>query len=388
MNHGAEAQTRISPIDRVEIWLVSIPYRSEMRSSRGALRHGEKVMLRLGTRDGASGAGEASVIFPGRSGESAGTIFVALRDLFAPALLGRSPLAFTAIMADLRSRCSEEHAFLASLCAVDIALHDLIARSCGVSVAGFLGGARRNVMKLSRSLSIMPREQLVEAACRYAAEGYPLLTLKGSADWRADITNYLAVREALPAGIGLEFDPNQAWTPKGALEVDRALAPAGLVCIEQPCAWWDIDGMRFVTERAMTPIAADESVLSPVDAMQVARRSAADMITIKLAKSGGIRNSMIILEIARAAGLSCNMGSKHTFGVGTAALLHFAAAFPEVGETVGYGDARERFVGDVIAEDLAISGGEATLPSGTGLGVSLDPKRLATFATQYQELRP
>ena len=128
--------------------------------------------------------------------------------------------------------------------------------------------------------------------------------------------------------------------------------------------------------------------MSPVDAMQVARRSAADMITIKLAKSGGIRNSMIILEIARAAGLSCNMGSKHTFGVGTAALLHFAAAFPEVGETVGYGDARERFVGDVIAEDLAISGGEATLPSGTGLGVSLDPKRLATFATQYQELRP
>ena len=60
----------------------------------------------------------------------------------------------------------------------------------------------------------MPREQLVEAACRYAAEGYPLLTLKGSADWRADITNYLAVREALPAGVRVGVRPEPGMDAK------------------------------------------------------------------------------------------------------------------------------------------------------------------------------
>jgi len=374
-------------IDRVELWLVSVPYKSTMRSSRGALGHGEKVVLRVGTSDGASGVGEASVIFPGRSGESAGTIFVALRDLFGPVLLGQSPLGFNAIMAALGARCSEQHAFLATVCAIDIALHDLNARRCGLPLADYLGGARRTRMKLSRSLSIMPEAQLVETACRYAAAGYPLLTLKGSADWKSDIAKYLAVRKALPAEVELEIDPNQAWAPKAALEVDRALAGTGLVCIEQPCAWWDLDGMALVTGRALTSIAADESVLSPADAMQVVRRGAADLITIKLAKSGGIRNSLAILEIAKAGGLACNMGSKHTFGVGTAALLHFAAAFPEVGETIGYGDAKERFAGDVIAEEIAIEAGAASLPAGPGLGVTLDDQALSRFATQHHVLR-
>jgi muconate cycloisomerase len=145
--------------------------------------------------------------------------------------------------------------------------------------------------------------------------------------------------------------------------------------------------MRFVTERAQAPIAADESVLSPADALQVIKRGAADLITLKLAKSGGIRNSVIILEAARAAGLGCNLGSKHTLGVGTAALLHFAAAYPEVGEVIGYGDARERFVGDVIEEDLRIESGSVHLPEGLGFGVTLDPQALGRFAIQHHELR-
>jgi muconate cycloisomerase len=374
-------------IDRIEIWHVGVPYKSTMRSSRGVLSLGEKVVLRLTTTDGASGLGEVSIIFPGRSGESAGTAFVALRDLFAPRLIGTDALQLHQRLADLNAACSEQHAFLATLCAVDIALHDLMARRCGLSLAAYLGGAQRTAMGLSRSLSIQAREPLVAAALQCAEQGYRLLTLKGSADWRGDIELFRAVRDALPETVELEFDPNQAWTAKGALEVDRALAGLGLVCIEQPCAWWDLEAMRFVTERAQVPIAADESVLSPADAMQVVRRGAADMITLKLAKSGGIRNSIAILEVARAAGLACNMGSKHTFGVGTAALLHFAAAYPEVGETIGYGDARERFVGDVIAQEIRVEAGAAHLPVGPGLGVTLDPTAIARFGLQQHELR-
>lgn len=373
-------------IDRVDLWHVAMPYKATMRSSRGSLGHGEKVVLRIGTNDGATGLGEASVIFPGRSGESAGTIFVVLRDLFGPRLLGRDAQQFNQLMADLNAACSEQYAFLGSLCAVDLALHDLTARRCNLSVADYLGGARRESMKLSRSLSIQATAPLVQSALSCAEQGYSLLTLKGSADVRSDIAQFLAVRAALPAEIGLEIDPNQAWTAKGTLEVDRALAGTGLVCIEQPCAWWDLDAMRFVTERARAPIVADESVLSPADALQVIKRGAADQINLKLAKSGGIRNSAIILEAARAAGLGCNMGSKHTLGVGTAALLHFAAAYPEVGETIGYGGAHERFVGDVIEQHLPIEGGCAPLPGGIGFGVTLDMEALRRFSTQHHSL--
>ena len=65
-------------IDRFEIWRVKIPFKKTMTSSRGSLDFGEKVILKLTTKYGATGLGEASVIFPSRSGENAATIFVVL----------------------------------------------------------------------------------------------------------------------------------------------------------------------------------------------------------------------------------------------------------------------------------------------------------------------
>lgn len=377
---GAQRHHAGSRITGFRLWLVRMPFKSVMRSSRGEAAHGDKVVLEIRDDSGAVGLGEASVIFPGRSGESGGTIFVALRDMYAPRLLGRDPMAVARILDDLEALTSEQHAFLASKCAIDIALHDLKARRLGLPLCELLGGASRRRFALSRSMSIMPVPRLVEVGQELAAQGYRLLTMKGSSDWRGDVAGYQALRAALPAQVQVEIDPNQAWQPKDAIAVDHALHPLGLDCIEQPCAWWDLEGMALVTRRSVSRIAADESVLSPADVMRVARMGAADMVTIKLAKSGGIRPSAQMVECAAHAGLTCNMGSKHPLGIGTAAILHFAAAYPAVGEFLGYGSAKERFVGDVINETIAIESGHAHLPDGTGLGVSLDHDALARFA--------
>ena len=375
-------------IRRFRLWHVRVPFKSTMRSSRGALDAGEKVILELTTDEEQTGLGEASVIFPSRSGESAATIFVALKGLFGPMLIGRNPLHLARIMDDLEPVSSEQHAFLASKCAIDLALHDLKARILGLSVADLLGGAARERMALSRSLSVMPDHQLIDAAKRLADEGYGLLTLKGTSDWRANIKTALAVHAALPDGVRLEIDPNQAWQPKDTIAVDAALACIDLECIEQPCVWWDLDGMRLVTERATTRIAADEAVLSAADVIRVARMGAADQVTIKLAKSGGIRHSAQMVEAASHAGLTCNMGSKHPLGVGAAAILHFAAAYPAVGSYLGYGSALERFVGDVIRETLQIRDGHAVLPQGPGLGVSLDLAALERYTLAHHDSGP
>ena len=363
-------------IQTFELWHVRVPFKTTMRSSRGSLDVGEKVILRLTTASGCTGLGESSVIFPSRSGESAATMFVALRDVFCPRVMGLNPLHTHRILDSLEAVTSEQYAFLATKCAIDLALHDLKARLLGVSVADLLGGAARTRLPLSRSISVMADAALVEAAVHLANQGYRLLTLKGTPDWQANIVTYQRVRDALPSHVGLEIDPNQSWSPKAAIAVDSALAHQALVCIEQPCAWWDLEGLRLVTQRTLASIAADEAVLSQADAMRVIRMEAADTITIKLAKSGGIRASAAIVETVRAAGLTCNMGSKHPLGVGSAALLHFAAAYPDVGEFIGYGSARERFVDDVICEDIVIQGGEAHLPHGTGFGVSLNTDAL------------
>ena len=362
------------------LWHVRIPFRSRMRSSRGVADAGEKVILELVDDDGATGLGEASVIFPSRSGETAGTIFVALRDLYCPRLLGMDAMALGRVLDSLEGATSEQFAFLASKCAIDIALHDLKARRLGLPVCDLLGGGSRTSFALSRSMSIMPPQALVETAARLTADGSRLLTMKGSQAWREDLAMFETLRASLPPEVMIEIDPNQAWQPKDAIAFDRVAQPLGLECIEQPCAWWDLNGMRLVTQSTVSKIAADESVLSPADLFRVAQAGAADMVTIKLAKSGGIRASGQIVDMAMNAGLSCNMGSKHPLGVGTAALLHFAAAYPGVGEFLGYGSALERFTSDVIEQVIEVRDGHAFLPAGIGLGVSLDKEAVARHA--------
>jgi L-alanine-DL-glutamate epimerase-like enolase superfamily enzyme len=373
-------------IVRVQAWKVRIPYLSPMQSSRGRLEVGEKVVLRLTAADGTEGLGEASIIFPARDGESADSVLRRLADVVGPLLLGEDGARIVAILQRLAALSSERYAFPSSLCAVDLALHDLKARHLGVPVADLLGGATRARFALSRSMSMLDERSAMHTACTLAGQGYRLITLKGSADWRADIRLAQAVHRALDGSARIEIDPNQAWHCKAALAVDLALRDCQLECIEQPCAWWDIDGMAQITRRAQAPIAADESVLSAADAMRVVRARAADMITIKLAKSGGLRASAAIVEIADAGGLQCNLGSKHTFGIGTAALLHFAAAYPQAGEFIGYGSALERFVGDIIEQTIEIREGEALLPPGPGFGVSLDEAAIARFALDAIDL--
>ncbi|MDQ1813501.1 enolase C-terminal domain-like protein [Massilia sp. CCM 9210] len=373
-------------IVRVEAWKVRMPYGAPMQSSRGRLEVGEKVLLRLTALDGTVGLGEASIIFPARDGECADSVFRRLAEVSGPLLLGQDGARIVTILQTLAGLSSERHAFPTSLCAIDLALHDLKARHLGIPVADLLGGATRERFALSRSMAMPDERTAVQSACTLAEMGYRLLTLKGSADWRHDIRMARAVQRAVGAGVRIEIDPNQAWHCKAALAVDAALQECELECIEQPCAWWDIEAMQLITERAHAPIAADESVLSPADAMRVVRARAADIITVKLAKSGGLRASSAIVAIAEAGGLQCNLGSKHTLGVGSAALLHFAAAHPAVGEFVGYGSALERFVGDIINETIDISDGQARLPPGPGFGVTLNDEAIARFALASADL--
>lgn len=374
---------KIDTIERFEAWRVKIPLKKTIVSSRGSLDVGEKVVIKLTTKKGFEGVGESSVIFPSRSGENAATIFVALKELFAAHVLGKNPIALQRILESLTPLSSEQFAFLATVCSIDLALHDLKAKIVGLSVADLLGGAFRHKIPLSRSISVGSDEEIIKAAKEFTHSGYRLLTLKGTKDWRANIKTFEKVREAIDETIELEIDPNQAWTAKGTLEVDRALSKYNLACIEQPCLWWDLEAMQYVTQNAHTPIAADESLLSPADAMRIVRMRAADILNLKLAKSGGIDATLRIVHIAQSAGLECNVGSKHPLGVGAAALLHFAASVPGCGEFIGYGSALERFEADIIKEKIIIENGCALLPEGIGFGVTLDEDALKYYAVDY-----
>ena len=81
-----------------------------------------------------------------------------------------------------------------------------------------------------------------------------------------------------------------------------------MTCLLYTSPAHDLEGMVYVTSRVQTPILADESVFSPADAVELIRRGAADLINIKLMKTGGIWQALKICDVAEIYGVECMIG--------------------------------------------------------------------------------
>jgi len=99
-----------------------------------------------------------------------------------------------------------------------------------------------------------------------------------------------------------------------------------LELIEQPVKADDIEGMRFVSERIVTPIMADESAFGPKEVMELIQTKAADIINIKLMKTGGLSNAIKIADICNTYHVECMIGCMLEGSIGVAAAAHLASA--------------------------------------------------------------
>ena len=88
--------------------------------------------------------------------------------------------------------------------------------------------------------------------------------------------------------------------------------------------------MRALADEFATPIMADESVKDARDAARLVEARAADLVNIKLMKSGGIGEAMEIARRTGRAGLGAMIGCMDESRIGIAAALHFALAAPNV----------------------------------------------------------
>ena len=126
---------------------------------------------------------------------------------------------------------------------------------------------------------------------------------------------------------------------------------------------------------------ADESVFTLQDARHLIELGAADVLSVYPGKHGGIAATREIAHLARAAGITCSMGSNLELGIATAAMLHIGIAEPAIDSERYPGD----FLGplyhqaDLITEPLALGPTTARVPEGPGLGVELDEDQLARY---------
>ncbi len=184
--------------------------------------------------------------------------------------------------------------------ALDCALWDLAAKRSGVRASELAGLPPLHPVETAFTLSLGTPEAMAAKAREAAA--HPLLKLKLGGD--GDRERLQAVREAVPAAR-LIADANEAWQPRDIESLLAAAQRTGVELIEQPLPAGS-DALLAEIERTV-PVCADESVhgLASLDALA----SRYDAVNIKLDKTGGLTEALLVADRARALGLKIMVGS-------------------------------------------------------------------------------
>lgn len=301
-----------------------LPYRTAYHTE--AVESIAVVFVRLETRQGREAWGCAA-FDPAITGETLEGVIQACQSC-ADRARELSPLNIEYALDELAglSRGSPS-----ALCAFDLAFHDLLGLAADMPLHRLLGGYR-NRIQTSVTIGILPPRDSVQLAHQRAEQGFRILKIKGGLDPEEDVRRVRAIHRALP-GLTLRLDADQGYTVEQALDVARALA-GKLEMLEQPTPADDLDALQQVTRLSPVPILADESVSRPRSALEVAKRRAADGMSVKLTSCGGLRCAREIDTIARVAQMETMVSCVNEPALLTAAGLSLALSSPNV----AYGD--------------------------------------------------
>ncbi|MET4583578.1 glucarate dehydratase [Conyzicola nivalis] len=280
----------------------------------------------------------------------------------------------------------------------DVAALDIQGKIVGRPVSDLLGGAVRSEIPFSGYLfykwaghpgadddawgAALDADGIVaQAKTMVDAYGFSALKLKGGVlAPEQEVEAILALRRAFP-DHPLRLDPNAAWTVETAVGVGRALEGV-LEYLEDPTP--SIAGMAAVRREVPMPLATNMCVVSFDDVPEAVREGAVDVILSDHHFWGGLRRSQGLAAITETFGLGLSMHSNSHLGISLAAMVHLAAATPNLDYACD-----THWPWKLESEDVIVPGvlcfdrGAVAVPTTPGLGVELDRDRLAVLHEQY-----
>jgi len=345
-----------------------------------AMAVGPCDLITVETDEGVTGHGETCPAYE-FTGDTLWTVQDVIGEYLGPAIVGRDPFDIEAIVHHW-----ERDLFVVgnegARAGLEMALWDIQGKALGRPLCDLLGGRFRDGLPEVIALGWDEPEALAEKTRAMCAQGIRVFKIKVGDAAERDAARVAAVREAAGPEARITVDANQGWwDTKTALRAIRLLEPFDIELVEQPVRMDDLDAARRIRDLVAIPIALDESIRGPREAMAAVRAEACDVFVVKLMKTGGILNALKVNAIAEAAGIPVMMGNMGESSIGLAAHFHVAAALANV--THSDADLPWRpggLVRDIatgIGVELRDQGSTVILPEGPGLGVIVDQEAVA-----------
>jgi L-Ala-D/L-Glu epimerase len=351
--------------------------------SRGTTATVERLLLEV-EHDGVVGQGETGGFETGHRSFSTEAVAAELETVL-PRLQGPDPASFPR---DPSMRQALEPVLEAlsppARCALDMALHDWWGKRLGLPLWQLWGLDAQACSATSVTLGLGSVAQVLARLQRWQHQlGAPPSRVKlklGSPDGPDhDRDLVAAVRAALSAGLAgdgsgfrseLQVDANGGWDLGTAQRLIPWLAEQGVVLVEQPLpalADPEADTAGFAALDLHCPIAlvADESCWDLGDLLRLAPH--VDGVNLKLLKSGGLSEALLMARTARRLGLDLMLGcySDSALLNGAAAQLLPLVRWPDLDSHLNLLD--DPFVGPVRVGDLL----QPSARPGLGVGAAV-----------------
>lgn len=206
----------------------------------------------------------------------------------------------------------------AAKASVDIALHDLIGKLLEIPLYKYFGLAKPKYAYTSYTIGI-DRKEIIKTKIDEAKD-FKYLKIKLGTENDKEIVESIRSVTNKP----LYVDVNQGWDDRQeALEMIEWLFERNVILIEQPLPKENIDDITWLNEKSPLPIIADESVKRLKDIDKV--KGIYSGINIKLMKSTGLREALLMIGKARDFGLKVMLGCMTETSCSVSAAAHLSS---------------------------------------------------------------
>lgn len=357
-----------------------IPIEAPLRYAFGSHPGFSRIIIEVHTDEGLIGLGEC---YGGASREGQ------LAEM-RPMLIGEDPFQLERIRWKLAAPTSLKlFGYVLGFAGLEFALLDIQGQALGKPVCDLIGGRMRNEVPFAAYLfyryanesgrgEVSNTEQMVAFAEELVAKyGFETLKYKnGVLPPDEEIETFIALRKAFPKQR-IRLDPNAAWSLTTAVRVARSLHDYDVEYLEDPV--WGLRTMQRVNAKApWVTLASNMSVFAFEDLVPAATQDILDVVLLDPHWYGGISRARTAGHICEALGLDVGMHSGAEFGVSQMAMIHLAAALPNL--TVAPDSHYHHLTDDIIeGGKLKYKNGAMAVPTTPGLGVKLDRDKLAKY---------
>jgi len=301
--------------------ILKAPLKTPFKTALRTVTHLEDLVVIMTTDKGLIGYGEGAstaVI----TGETLASMQGAIEHI-KPLLLGREIEDFNALLHTI------EHAMVHNTTiksALEMALYDLRSQSLQLPLYQMLGGSQ-TTFTTDITISLNNIDTMLHDCQKAINLGYEVLKIKVGETIAKDYERIATIATTFQ-NTTLRIDANQAWSAKESVTLLQKLENQGIITqlIEQPVKADDFKGMKYIKERTITPLLADESVFSAKQAIELLKMDACDFINIKLAKCGGISHALKIADIAQLYNVKCMIGCMLEGPIAVSSAVHVASA--------------------------------------------------------------